>query len=246
MEKPMLSLVKTAMEEIEASRTTARVSDGRLCCSCGKWFPLPSDSPHWRELDYKCGTCRDTQELRLKSDEAEQKECKRNAILAQIPSAFRATVRERLPQPEKMDAALNWQFGSLGLLLFGPTGCGKSRVAWEVAKREVLAGKSLKCVNAFELSRYPSLFMADATSAGAFADSLVNVDLLMLDDVFKAKPTERVEELLFAVIDERGQWEKPCIITLNDTGDTLTARLSADRGPALIRRLRDYCQTINF
>ena len=170
----------------------------------------------------------------------------REELLSRIPVAFRNTERSRLPHPEKLDAALQWKFGAMGLLLYGPTGCGKSRVAWEVAKREILSGRSLKCLNAFELSRYPSLFMSDSNSATAFADELVRAQLLLLDDVFKAKPTERVEELLFAVIDERGQWERPCIVTLNDTGDTLTSRLSADRGPALIRRMREYCQTIKF
>jgi len=145
-----------------------------------------------------------------------------------------------------MDAALKWQFGPRGLLLYGPTGCGKSRVAWEIARREVLSGRTFKCVNAFELSRYPSLLMMNGGEADSFARELASLDLLMLDDVFKAKPTERVEELLFAVIDERGQWERPCIITLNDTGETLSSRLSPDRGPALIRRLREYCQAIQF
>ncbi len=139
---------------------------------------------------------------------------------------------------------MRWKFGPKGLVLFGPTGCGKSRIIWQIAQREILAGRKIKCVSSFEITRYPSLFMAENDAAGKFAESLVKAELLLLDDVFKAKATERVEELLFSVIDERGIWERPTLVTVNDTGETLTARLSSDRGPALIRRLRDYCQQI--
>ena len=133
-----------------------------------------------------------------------------------------------------------------GLLLYGSTGTGKSRCIWEVAKREVLAGRRVKWLNAYELSRYPSLLMLNGGEAEKFIAELVNADLLLLDDVFKTKLTERIEELLFAVIDERGAWERPCLVTLNDTGESLVGRLSQDRGAALIRRLRDYCIPIQF
>jgi DNA replication protein DnaC len=232
------------MEEIASSQITQKASRG--CCSCGISIPLDADSPRWRDLDIHCDTCQKAADKKAEELFQEKHQMARDFLLSTIPSAFRNTIRARLPHPEKLDAALQWKFGPVGLLLYGPTGCGKSRVAWEVAKREVLASRKVKCVSSFELSRYPSLFMADSGAATAFADELAGVELLILDDVFKAKQTERVEELLFAVLDERGQWERPCIVTLNDTGETLTARLSSDRGPALIRRLREYCQSIQF
>ena len=166
--------------------------------------------------------------------------------MAQIPAAFQRTERGQLPLPLKLDGALEWKFGRRGLLLYGPSGLGKSRIAWEVAKREILSGKSFRHVNAFELARYPSLFMAAADAATKFSEALVVADLLLLDDVFKAKPTERIEELLFSTIDERSERELPCIITLNDSPDTLLARLSGDRGAALIRRLKEFCDRIAF
>lgn len=232
------------MEEIASNQTTPKAS--RNCCACGHPVQLEDNSPRWRELDIRCDGCQKSADKEAGEISARKLEESRDALLSTIPSAFRNTERARLPHPEKLDAALQWKFGPMGLLLYGPTGCGKSRVAWEVAKREVMRGRKVKCVSSFELSRYPSLFMADSGAATAFADELAGVELLMLDDVFKAKQTERVEELLFAVLDERGQWERPCIVTLNDTGDTLTARLSSDRGPALIRRIREYCQGIKF
>ncbi len=235
-----------AMEEIESNRTTPKDSDGKRCYECGVMVALKPEDPRWRQLDVHCDACEKVRYDRSAQRREEELQSRKAAILSRIPSAFLKTERDKLPHPEKLDAAMRWTFGSRGLLLYGATGCGKSRVAWEIAKREVLAGKSFKCVNAFELARYPSMLMADSAAAEAFASELVKIDLLMLDDVFKAKPTERIEELLFAVIDERGGWDRPCIVTLNDTGDTLTNRLSSDRGPALIRRLRDYCESLSF
>ena len=143
-----------------------------------------------------------------------------------------------------MDRALEWEYGPRGLLLYGPTGAGKSRIAWEVCKREILDGRAFRCLTALSLSRYPSLLMAGDDAAGKFADELCRVKLLLLDDVFKAKATERVEELIFNVVDERMEWELPVIVTINDSGSTLETRLSADRGPALLRRMRESCFTI--
>jgi hypothetical protein len=238
----MPKLVEAAMLNL----TTQSHSKRRECCLCGDPLELEPDSPRWRDLDVKCKRCADRMKQLDEECKARDREAWRVEMLETVPKTFLKTEREKLPHPEKLDEAMAWKFGPQGLLLYGPTGCGKSRVAWEVAKREMLDGRTLKAVNAFELCRYPSLFMESGNEAGKFADSLVSAKLLLLDDVFKAKPTERVEELLFSVIDERGQWEKPCIVTLNDTGDSLTERLSSDRGPALIRRLREYCRTIQF
>ena len=177
-------------------------------------------------MDIKCPACIEKERALAE----EQAKAAQESRLSGVPAAFRRTMREKLPHPDKLDMALRWQFGPEGLLLYGPTGCGKSRVAWEIGKRELAAGRDFRCVDGFELSKYPALCMSDSESARKFAESLAHAQILMLDDVFKAKATERVEELLFGVIDERG----------------LVGRLSADRCPALIRRLREYCQTIQF
>lgn len=194
----------------------------------------------------KCRPCLASLDLADKEKRKAEAEAQKVKLMSGIPMAFRLTVREKLPNPEKLDAAMRWNYGAKGLLLCGPTGAGKSRIMWEVAKREILTGRKVKNLNAYELIRYPSLFMSGDNAAVAFSDSMVAVDLLILDDIFKAKLTERIEELLFSVIDERGAWERPCLISVNDTGDTLKERLSSDRGPALIRRLREYCVPLQF
>ncbi len=231
--------------DVVQNRISAKVSDFR-CSNCQKIIELPEDSIDRLRFDRKCAECEQQERMAAAEKQNADETARRASLIAQVPTMFQDTCRSLLPFPERLDQALGWTFGARGLLLMGDCGVGKSRVAWEVAKREIMAGKRFKAVSAFSLSRFPALFMAGDDAAGRFADELVSVDLLLLDDVFKAKATERVEELLFAVIDERGSWGKPCLITLNDTAETLGERLSIDRGPALIRRLKEYCQIIGF
>ncbi len=71
-------------------------------------------------------------------------------------------------------------------------------------------------------------------------------DLLLLDDVFKGKLSDGLEQAIYSIISLRTENEKPTILTLNDVGETLLARMSPDRGPALVRRLREFCEMISF
>lgn len=236
--------IREIMENLEiAEKSTPGPNGERPCCLCLK--PVPQTS-NYKPLDVKCEHCTAAEEKRDEERRNEELNYRRSQLMSRIPTAFQRTERDKLPMPDKLDAALRWEFGKSGLLLYGGTGKGKSRVAWKVSEREILNGRSFQHVNSFILAQYPAMLMKSSEEADSFVKKLVSCDLLLLDDVFKAKPTERVEELLFAVVDERGEWERPCIVTLNDTSDTLSGRLSADRGPALVRRLKDYCVTIKF
>lgn len=216
----------------------------RQCAWCLADIRLKATSPFVHALDVTCPTCDESQKSRLESEQRMRHEAAKLVNLSKIPKAFQITVRELLPKPEFLDAALRWQFGAKGLLMFGPTGLGKSRCAWTVVKREIESGRDVECVDALVLSRYPSMLMNG--EGDKFSVRLATCELVLLDDPFKVKPTERVEELLFMAIDQRMKWERPIIATLNDTGETLLARLSPDRGPALIRRLRESCAVLNF
>src|SRR5881394_1234585 len=130
-----------------------------ICCLCGKYFDLADNSLLRLEnrANLKCPLCVSD---RIAQDEAKRMEAiesKKTKLLAEIPNSFKNTSREKLPNPEKLDVALRWQYGAKGLLVYGPTGAGKSRIIWEIAKREILNGRQIKNLNAYELTKYPSL-----------------------------------------------------------------------------------------
>jgi DNA replication protein DnaC len=215
--------------------TTPKASNIRKCCECYadfEWKGMPGMPVNYVPFDPKCPECLRKQSERDDRIRAARLMAKEETAMSEIPPGFRNTSRKLLPHPEKLDEALAWKFGRRGLLCLGPTRCGKSRILWEVAKREIKAGKSVRSVTPYELLKYPALFMAGNDAAGKFAETLATVDLLLLDDVFKAKLTERVEELIFAIIDERSAWDRPCLVTVNETGATLAESADVQRSRA--------------
>lgn len=218
----------------------------RTCRECGNTFELLPFK--WAaQFIHVCPDCserhaeQDQREAFLRSgslrDEAWKRVC---------PVLFQDTEAHRLPHPTKLQYALRWQYGRKGLILHGTSGKGKSRIVWELLKREFLQGRSIASLSADFGYEYASKFAISAADAAKWIERHTIVDLLLLDDVFKTRMTDSVEQALFVIINSRTERGLPIIVTANDTGDTLAARLSEDRGVPLLRRLREFCDTISF
>ena len=72
------------------------------------------------------------------------------------------------------------------------------------------------------------------------------MDVLYLDDLDKAKFTERIEAEIYHVINSRTENGKPILATVNTQGDALADLMSDNRGWPIVRRLRDYCKPVCF
>jgi DNA replication protein DnaC len=177
------------------------------------------------------------------------------------PVAYQALVVERLPEAARVAReeirkifnahALGKPKDSpdcLGLLLVGPTGAGKTRLAWD-------------WIHELILTKDPNLIFFDCVAfsheitrryrdpGGCVEEWLENVamaDLVFFDDLGKLKLTERAEVELFGLIERRTAMRLPIIATTEDSGPTLAARMTDHRGPAMIRRLRSFCHVVTL
>lgn len=143
---------------------------------------------------------------------------------------------------------MKWTYGSRGLILLGETGKGKTRVAWTLLRRLLVEDWPERGFLWFDCIGFGHQIARHYKEENAekWLEDVAVCDLLFFDDLGKLKLTERAEVELFGLIERRCAAELPIIVTTNDTGDSLAARMSDNRGPAMIRRLREFCDPIQF
>ena len=123
--------------------------------------------------------------------------------------------------------------------MIGPTGTGKSRTAWALARKWYLARDfSFRAYTGIKLGRDLAEAYGDG-SAASYLRQIEEADLLLLDDMFKARMTPALEDAVFGILEERLAWGRPTIITQNAMGDSLRDALSPDMVEPVLRRLTE-------
>lgn len=218
-----------------------------IICHCGKRGALlahPDHSLHrWHE-------CRE----HMNQERIKARELSDSTIPPQMPAIFRDTEVARLHP--KVQEALDWKpEGDVnGLLLHGTTGVGKTRGIWEIISR-LWKAKALKD----RQLEYKFLTMRkleglieksfDDRQHSVMIDSLIQVELLILDDFGKERLTQRMASDLFSIIDERSTARKATIISTNFNGTSLLERFDnrdKETGVAMIRRFKDYYRIVGI
>lgn len=225
--------------------TTIKTKD---CKRCGKTFsyePIIFFEKAMFTPPY-CETCDEIEEAERRAEKLrEQQEERRIKLMDMMPPIFRETSRERLPNPRLLDTVMRWEYGPVGLALRGPTGVGKSRVAWELVKREWMTGRESQAIDSSFGAKVSRLLWSGITHYDEWIRSLCKAPLLLMDDVTHCELTPRVEEALFRIIDTRTVQGRPFVITSNESGSSLADRIGSTKGQPLVRRIREFCETIN-
>jgi hypothetical protein len=223
----------------------APTTEERTCRECAKPFTVPVRL--MARFVFVCGDCSERHAIEDQKKAIDRSSAIRAAQWGSIcPRAFVSTDPAKLPNQTAFQSVMQWQFGPKGLLMHGRTGRGKSRVAWLVAQREWLARRSLAVLNSASGIRYASLYSESPAQLERWINRLAEADMLLIDDTFKVRLTDSFEQMIFLVVTRRTECELPCLVTTNDTIESLTSRMSADRGEPFVRRLREHCRAIQF
>ena len=167
-----------------------------------------------------------------------------------IPPLYQDTDESRLTQPWHK-RAFAWEFGARGLVLYGDTNTGKTRVAFAILKREHLKGRNCGAYTHSEFVREATRAATDSRSGPLWIETVCNLDLLLVDDFGKVRlttaggDTSAATGIMFDVIDSRCKNLRPSIITTNITGDVIEKQWG-DHGAAMARRMREFNETIHF
>ena len=243
------------MTAIEQTKTpleilTASASLDRVCVDCGQPFAIEPQFVRIAKFVKACPECVEaTIAAEFKSDAA--KASQRTAIDVSgwhrlCPEDFLELDMARHPRPDRHAQVMEWQFGFNGIVLHSKTGHGKSRSLYALLRREFYAGRTIAICDHTSGIQYADAYADGPDAARLWFEHRCKVDILALDDVFKVKLTDSFEQVLFQIISFRTERRRPLLITTNDVGAELEKRMTPDRGPALVRRIRDYCKSIPF
>jgi hypothetical protein len=234
----------------------------RVCCAAeNAWaqnMPIVASNDHQSLGDITSAWERTKAEI-----EEIYRDCVRKAagkaVSRLIPPEFTKPIQdESLSNQRAFQEVMRWKpkSGGSGLICFGPTGSGKTRSVY-TRLRELMVEDLVTFVSigAVELAReIPKLSMEDITKCTAFVRRLAEKpDVLFIDDLHQAKLTPRYAQELYSIVNKRIEQNRPMIVTVQMTSERLLDKMAGQNNPdlretaeAIVRRIREFCEPIDF
>jgi DNA replication protein DnaC len=145
------------------------------------------------------------------------------------------------------DAAMSaFHVGKKSVTLRGSSGTGKTRLAWLLIEKPFMEGRSVRVFTHIQLKN--TLYEKAKTSQAemsAFVGACIECEVLLIDDLGKADMAKgdhglQIEEQMFHILDTRLiDSKRQTVLTSNDDGASLIARMTPDRGEPLVRRINE-------
>ena len=232
--------------------TTPPKTNTKPCATCGVMIECPPlelfGRPIFTDSKVICDACGD---LQSKTDMVDRKaaavarrvlkwqeKCPplyRNSMIGKIPSHFRSKIE-------------TWKFSPTGIGFVGAAGKCKTRSAFLLLEKYFMDGHECEAVSSTKLAKLTADQFSDSETIKYRAldriDKFKFVDIFFIDDLGKAKSTERYEMELFDILEHRTSHLLPTIWTANTSGDDLLSMMSKDRGEPIIRRLAEFSEVI--
>lgn len=237
---------------METTHDTPAVGERAAICNiCGATFtyrPLLFEG-HEVFTRHACPDCsaaaaeaqRRATEARQAAETARQRALEWQRV---CPPLYRDSDPARLPQ-EPLRRVLAWPRGPRGLILFGDSGQGKTRSAFLLLRQLVESGARCEAIHgvAFGDEVTTRLSRFEGTT---WLKRYDRAGVLLFDDLGKEPATERVQTELFGLVERRTAQFRPLIVTTQLAPDELAERYTGHVADALIRRLREFCEPVQF
>ncbi len=146
----------------------------------------------------------------------------------------------------------NWETmkrENVGFLFYGRPGVGKSYLSFCIANRlleklvPVIAMSTIDIINKI----FDGYGKHGAMGEKEVIDSLVNADLLVLDDLGAEYGKEKSKQIIYSILDKRSRLGLPTIVTTNVEPDSLRKKLmQADGVNRIEDRLFEICYPVRI
>ena len=245
-------LVKRSKAALPPAETDAVGDDGlRFCTICGKkreTFVRPSWAPEALKVPIRCDCDREEDQAFAKKQRQEER---KRAVSSMKSISFddpKMKAASFAGKGTEMNKAVNTTFRFLenfdklaamgqGLLLYGPTGVGKTfAVACLV---NALNDQGVPAV----LTSFPAIadwMTEDLDHRNAKIRQLQDAELLAIDDLGAERSSEYMQETVERIIDARYRSKKPLIITTNLRPEEMKAPNNVQRS-RIYSRIKEMC-----